>query len=157
MTKHKPTSQIILGDTDNVFSITCKGISASKLVIRGKYDHVNNSITEKLIPIKKHAPLSRTIELVKFDRNLTSKEVLAKFAQCGLKQPTREDALVFGIAYPEKQRKHRIVFLHAPIRIINYYYVFVLHELDRERYLDLCWFDNKWHQSCVFAAVRTSS
>lgn len=140
--------------TAKTFSITCEGIKASELVKRGKYDWVNDSITDKLFPIEKHTPVSRVIELVKFNHNPTSEEVLAEFERLGLERPTCEDAFIFGIAYPEEQRKHPVVFLHETVRVGGGRCVLVLRERDHGRDLDLHWFDRGWRRFCVFAAAR---
>jgi len=138
----------------NAFSITCEGVKASELVKRGKYDWVNHLITDKLFPIKSHSPQSRTLELVQFDRDVTSDEVFAEFARRGLKRPTYEDALVFGITYPEEQRKHPVFFLHEPVGVDGHRDVLVLSEGAGGRGLFLFWFGSRWGRSDVFAGLR---
>lgn len=145
-------------DNDNVFSVTCEGAyKISKLVARGNYDWANEWITDERFPIQKHAPISRTIELVGFDHDLTSEEVLAEFAHRGLERPTAEDALYFGIEHPEEQRKHPVVFLHEPVLgplghlHVN---VLVLHEHAGKRRLGLHWFASRWPRRYAFAGVR---
>lgn len=138
----------------NSFSITCEGIKASELVRRGKYDWANDSITDTLFPIEPHAQETRMIELVEFDHDPGSEEVLAEFARRGLERPTPEDALAFGIAYPEEQRKHPVVFLHEPVLVDGFRSVLVLDGSDRERNLNLNWFAYRWNRYYVFAAVR---
>lgn len=138
----------------NVFSITCEGAKASELVRLGKYDWVNSDITDKRFPIEPHAPVSSTIELVEFDHDPDSEEVLVEFARRGLERPSYEDALAFGIAYPEEQRKHPVVFLHDPVQAGGSRDVLVLHGDDRGRDLDLDWFGSRWLRYDVFAAVR---
>lgn len=143
--------------TGNVFSITCEGAKASELVKRGGYDWVNSDITDALFPIEPHAPVSRTIELVEFDYDHSSEEVLAEFARCGLERPTYEDALYFGIEYPEKQRECAVVFIHEPVLVCGGRGVLVLDGGDRGRDLFLGWFDGGWGRYYVFAAVRPSA
>lgn len=138
----------------NVFPIICGGESASELVKRGRYNWVNYEITDSRFPIESHAPVSRTIELVEFDRDSNSEEMLAEFARRGLERPTYEDAFAFGIVYPEEQRKHSVVFLHEPVQVGDNYDVLVLDGYDRDRYLRLRWLDYGWSRRCVFAAVR---
>lgn len=141
---------------DNAFIITCEGShSASQLVRQGNYDWVNDWITDKRFPIKKHVPVSRTIELVEFDRDPTSEEVLAEFARRGLERPTYEDALYFGIQHPEEQRRRPIGFLHEPVRNpLGDRIVLVLGGLADGRHLHLYWFGLRWHRDYAFAGVR---
>lgn len=136
------------------YIFTCDGVKASELVKRGKYDWVNDLITDKLFPIEKHASVSRTIELVEFDHDPSSEEVLAEFRSRGLKRPSYEDALVFGIVYPEEQRKHPVVFLHEPVVAVGSRFVLVLREDAGYRYLLLHWFGHGWLRPYVFAGLR---
>jgi len=138
----------------NLFSITCEGDKASELVKRGKYNWTNDLITDKLFPIKSHSSQSRTFELVRFDHNVTSDEALAEFARRDLKRPTYEDALVFGINYPEEQRKHPVVFLHEPVDVVGDRSVLVLFGSAGGRRLNLGWFDGWWDRVYVFAGLR---
>ncbi len=144
----------VIRQAGNCFRLMVGGRITSELVKRGRYDWVNSSITDTLFPIEKHAPVSRTIELVKFDYNPTSEEVLAEFARRGLERPTHEDALTFGSEYPEEQRKCPVVFLHEPVLVDGGRCVLVLDEDGRERSLGLDWFVDGWDRRYVFAAVR---
>ena len=107
-----------------------------------------------MFPIAPHEPEEREIVLVKFQHDPTSEEVLAEFERRGLERPTTEDALVFGVTYPDEQRKRLVVFLHEPVRAYGHRHVLVLHGLARERYLSLSWFVAWRARSCGFAAVR---
>lgn len=137
------------------FLITLRGESASSLVKQGGYDWVNGSITDERFPIQKHASLNRKIELFGFDHEPTDDEVLQELRRRNLKRPIYEDALYFGIEYPEEQRKHPIVFLHKPVRVPRGGLdVLVLCERAGRRELDLYWFNLGWPRYCVFAGVR---
>lgn len=165
-----------------VFPITCEGVKTSELVKHGRYDDADERITDKLFPIERHAPQARMIEIVKLElgHDPTSNEVLAEFVRRGLKQPTYEDALVFGVAYPKEQKKHPIVFLHEPVRVGSDRKVIMMGscetrlERNLERFnmdtgcsgrdIRLCDFKDKgyyekkgdagWYDIFVFAAVR---
>ena len=139
---------------ERVFSITCGGERTSALVKRGKYDWTDGAIGDELFPIAPHEPEEREIVLVKFQHDPTSEEVLAEFERRGLERPTTEDALVFGVTYPDEQRKRLVVFLHEPVRVRGHRFVLVLHGLAGGRYLCLGWFDDGWRRSYGFAAVR---
>jgi hypothetical protein len=156
----------------NVFSITCEGsYKTSELVAQGKYDWSDNRITDERFPIQPHAPVQRVIELIKFDHDPSSEEVLEEFERRGLERPTYEDALYFGIQHPDEQRKHHIVFLHEPVLgqypILTLHetfqdhdsirLVFVLREAPGRRYLELDPYVSRWSRRYVFAAVRPST
>lgn len=139
-----------------IFSITCKGAyKTSELVAQAKYDWWNDWVTDERFPLQTHEPVSRKIEIVSFDHDPTSEEVLAEFSRRGLERPTYEDALYFGIAYPDEQRKRPIAFLHEPVRDPDgYLCVLVLDEGVGGRHFDLLWFDRRWPRHYLFAGVR---
>ncbi len=139
----------------HTFSITCEGAEASELVRLGNYDWSDEWITDERFPMKKHKPVDRTVELIEFDHDPTSEEVLEELTRRGLERPTYEDAFYFGIQHPEEQRGHPVVFLHE--RVLDPYglrFVLVLREYAGERLLFLRWFDVRWFRSCAFAGVR---
>ncbi|MBI4120061.1 MAG: hypothetical protein HY454_01205 [Parcubacteria group bacterium] len=99
-----------------IFQLVLEGTAtASELIRRGQYNWHNNWITDERFPLQTHDQMGRTIELVEFDHDPTSEEVLAEFIRRGLERSTYEDALYFGIQHPEEQRKRPIVFLHEPV------------------------------------------
>ena len=140
----------------NVFEVVCQGsFVASELVRRGKYDWVNDLITDKRFPIGEHVPQTRIIELVEFDYDSTSEEALRELERRGLERPTAEDALYFGIQHLEEQRKHPIVFLHEPVECPGGgRRVLVLRSDGGERNLNLSWCAHGWYRDHVFAGVR---
>src|SRR3989338_5208567 len=159
--KDKPNfAEILLSKTaakiSNVFEILCKGqYIASELIRRGKYDWVNDQITDERFPIFEHATATRKIEFVEYDHDPTSEEVLKDFTSRGLKRPTYEDGFYFGIQHKEEQRKHLIVFLHEPVQgSYGRLRVLVLDGYSGRRGLGLGWFDSRWDRGYVFAGVR---
>ena len=139
-----------------VFTITCEGAhKTSELIKLGKYDWSNDLVTDERFPIEKHPPVQRVIELVEFDHDPTSEDVLAELERRGLERPTHEDGLYFGIQHSDEQRKRPIVFLHEPVQgPIGSRLVLVLDEGAGGRDLDLRCFDYRWFRDCVFAGVR---
>ena len=143
-----------------VFLINCIGsYKTSELIRYGKYTWNNNWITDWRFPLEKHAPMSRTIEIVEFDHDSDSEEVLKEFGRCGLERPTYEDALYFGIQHPEEQKKHPIVFLHEPVlNLDGNFGVLALSEDGGLWHLPLSYLVPKWihisQASFVFASVR---
>ena len=148
-----------MADTEErVFSITTTGEEkTSALLKRGKYDWADSAIGDDLFPIEHHEPKEREIVLITFQHDPTSEEVLAEFKRRGLERPTPEDAFVFGVTYPDEQKKQPVVFLHKPVRVLGHRHVLVLCESARERYLYLSRFDLGWTRDYVFAAVRPST
>ena len=136
--------------------------TASELVKQGNYDSSDDSITDKRFPIGENAPRTRTLELVEFDYDPSTEEVLAEFERRGLEPPDYVDALYFGIQYPEEQRKRLItVFLHEPVRVPGGNlmgtggYGFLEISGNRTwRTLRLVLYPRRWSRTCVFAAVR---
>ena len=103
------------------------------------------------------APEEVDIELVEFDNDLTSEQVLAEFAKRGLEEPTEEDALRFGEKYPDVQNDFPIVFLHKANLWRDPYGplgALVLYRDGAERELFYFWFDFRWLRYCRFAARR---
>lgn len=139
-----------------IFAIKHGGTSkTSELVNRGKYDWINEWITDDHFPIQPHESVDRTIKLVEFDHDPSSKDIIEEFGRLGLKCPTYEDALQFGVEYPDEQCKHSIVFLHEPVLDPDGRLgVLALHMGVRRRGLGLYWFDVRWGRQCVFAGVR---
>lgn len=151
MSKPGAQSRII-----GTFNVTLGGTSkTSELVKRCNYDWFNEWITDDHFPIQMHESVGRMVELVEFDFDPSSERIIEEFGRLGLKRPTYEDVLQFGLEYPGEQCKHSIVFLHEPVpdqdgRIS----VLALHMGVRRRGLGLYWFDARWGRQCVFAGVR---
>lgn len=143
-----------------VLNLTCEGSwKASELVVRGNYNHYPTrwAIDERF-PLQEHAPIERQVELVSFDWEPSFKRILAEFNRRGLERPTYEDALYFGIEYPEEQRQRSIIFLHEPVQDQeeSHGYVLVLTGNIRDRCLDdsVALDFTRWSRNCLFAAVR---
>ncbi|HEX9722391.1 MAG TPA: hypothetical protein VGA53_03945 [Candidatus Paceibacterota bacterium] len=137
------------------FTITCEGRKTSELVRLGKYDWTKDWIVDERFPIEPHEPVTRTIEFIECDYDPSSKEVLEELERHGLKGPTYEDALEFGVEHPEQQRKRPHVFLHeAVLGPSGYRFVLALGGDAGYRRLDLPWFGRRWHRAGVFAGVR---
>ena len=149
----KTKRDLVIHTLSNIFLILAYG--GIKIF---RYDLVDNEITDARFPIKAHAPVSRTIELVEFDHDPGSEEVPAEFARRGLERPTYEDAFTFGIEHPEEQRRRPVAFLDEPVLVGGGRRVLVLSGSDRARRIDRrYWFAGGWNRSCGFAAVRKAA
>jgi hypothetical protein len=82
-----------------------------QLVKAGKYDWSNPDITSKNFPSNKKGNAQVSIQLVHFDRTMTSDEVLKELDKQGLRPATLPELLAFGAKYPDKQREFPIVAL----------------------------------------------
>ncbi|MGH9460150.1 MAG: hypothetical protein ACRD1X_02955 [Vicinamibacteria bacterium] len=123
------------------------------MIQTGRYDWVNSDITEKHFPVAS-GPAQVSIELVHFNRVMSTDDVLSELDRRGLRPATLPELLAFGEKYPEKQRKFPIIALgsvwrywlggcHAPYLWGN----------ALVRCLFLFWL-GRWRGRCCFAAVR---
>lgn len=155
----KGTLRVRGGRIVSSFTIRCEGtLRASELVKCGKYDWVHDLITDERFPLKAHEPVTRKIELVEFDYDPISEEVLDELRRLGLERPTPEDAFYSGIDHLDEQRKRSLVFLHEPVLDpAGNLHVLVLNENVGRRDLYLRWFDDGWDRNYLFAGVRPST
>ena len=137
------------------------GLKASELVEFGKYDEdnwANPRFPDHLFPLKSRIRRKvQTIKLVECDYEPTDEEVLEELSYHNLEHPFYEDALVFGVMYPDEQRERRIVFLHHPVMVFEdgyySYRVLVLDGDASKRGIYLSWLIGRWSRRCVFAGV----
>jgi hypothetical protein len=125
-------------------------------VAAGAYGYAQAAITSENFPADRAAPPGvRDIVLLAFDRPVTFEDVVAAAGQRGLERPTYEDALYFGIAHPEVQREHPIIFLHEPwLGAFGRRDVLCLWHNAGRRELGLEGFDDAWAPPHRFAFVR---
>jgi hypothetical protein len=101
------------------------------------------------------APSVREITLLRFDRAVTSGEVIAEAVKAGLARPVYEDALYFGATYPDAQRDGPIVFLHEPwFGFFGRWDVITLWTNAGRREIGLDGFEDRWRADYRFAFVR---
>lgn len=130
--------------------------NTEEAVSAGKYDGVSDNINSQNFPMRSRPVGKRIVELIEFDYNPTSKQVLAEAEKRGLERPVYEDAFDFGEQFSEKQRERPIVFLHEPWQgPVGGRRVLVLHGDSSGRHLGLDWFDHgAGGRRVVFAFVR---
>lgn len=140
-------------------TITCHGnATAEQLVAQGEYNGFNDLITNERFRIVPHDSVSRQIELIQFDHDVTSGEVISELERRGLERPSYEDCLCFGIQHPDEQRSYPIVFLHEPVQVpVGLPHVLVLGGGAGSRGLYLGWFVHDWPRHYVFGAVRKAA
>ncbi len=131
------------------------GRSTEELVAAGNYAYAHSCVSSQNFPARRSGPEQmRAIVLLEFDRDVTSAEVMTEAARLGLGAPTYEDALSFGIAYPDVQLERSVVFLHAPwVGFFGRRDVLCLWSNAGRRELGLEGFDDLWNRSHRFAFV----
>lgn len=146
----------VIRQAKNLFRITVgDGRTTEGLVRDGRYDYANSYIISQNFPMRSRKPGVKEVVLLEFDRDVTSEEAIAEATRQGLERPTYEDALYFGIQYPDVQRERLVVFLHEPWRDPNgYLFVVCLWRRIGRRGLDLRWFGLRWGRGSRFAFVR---
>ena len=142
--------------------------SLAQMIAAGKYDWVNSDITDQHFPppsIPTGLPPSTgsgqatkaelKVELVHFNRTISSNDAIAELKQKGLRPATLPEFLAFGAIYPEEQRKYPIVALGS---VWQYWDgdrdVPFLYCGDSRRGLSLGWFEFGWYDDFRFAVVR---
>ena len=122
----------------------------------GGYGYAHSAVLSENFPVR-HAggPRVRELVLLAFARDVTAPEVMAEAARGGLRAPTYEDALHFGIEHPEAQRGGPIVFLHEPwVGYFGRRDVLCLWDNAGRRELGLDGFDDTWRAGARFAFVE---
>lgn len=133
-------------------------LSRKDMIAAGKHDWVNEDITEKHFPRdKKEGKEKVDLELVYYNRVMTSEQVLSELKNRGYRPATLSELLAFGVAYPEKQREFPIVALGSVwLHPGSGRFVPCLFEWCDERCLSLGRYSGGWHGDYRFLAVRKS-
>jgi len=134
---------------------TGDGRSTEELVEAGKYAYAHSCVTSDNFPARHlGGKRAREIVLLEFDHDVTSADAIAEAARLGLEPPTYEDALYFGVAYPEVQRERPVAFLHDPwVGFFGRRDVLSLWSNADRRELGLEGFDDPWRPGWRFAFV----
>lgn len=100
----------------NVYPITLgDGRTTEELVAAANYGYCHSQVISDNFPARPFdGKTVREIVLLSFDHPVSSEEATAKAAEQGLERPLYEDALYFGIEYPEVQLEGPVAFLHDP-------------------------------------------
>jgi hypothetical protein len=135
--------------------VTGDGRSTEELVQAGGYGYAHSCVISENFPVRSPRSLRRReVLLVQFDREVTSEQALTAAAGLGLRRPTPEDALQFGVQYSEAQREGPVVFLHEPwFGYFGRRDVLCLWTNAGRRELGLEDFDGRWAPGYRFAFV----
>ncbi|MBI3589296.1 MAG: hypothetical protein HY093_02685 [Candidatus Liptonbacteria bacterium] len=123
-------------------------------IAAGKYDWVNSDITQDHFPSKRNDTAEVGVQLVHFERDMTTDDVLCELDKLGLRPAELPELLALGEKHPDLQREFPVValgsrWLHSHGRWL----VPALARHDAERALRLRWVDVGWGGIYRFAAV----
>ena len=120
----------------------------------GHYDWINPNITDQNFPTTQQGTKEATIQLIHFNRSISTDEALRELDKMNLRPATLQECLAFGEKYPDIQREFTIIFLGSVWRSLygnrNCPY---LNRNGSERNINLNWIDDDWNEVCRFAAV----
>ena len=145
---------------DSTYPVSVNYDQTLKAMIKaGKYDWTNDNIVQMNFPHDKSRGIEEiTIELIKYDADMESHDVITDLDSRGLRPATIEELCAFGASYPDVQRQFPMVALGSPWA---YRYgnreVPVLITSGSARILDLDWWSNRWLAPYRFAAVRKAA
>lgn len=128
--------------------------SLNKMILAGKYDLVNQEITEKNFPSKLSGSVPLNFELFHFNRLISSESAVAELDKMGFRPATVRELLSFGAKYPEMQREFPVVALGEVSEIDGNRRVAGLGRDVSGRGLGLDWWSVDWIGRCRFLAVR---
>jgi len=126
-----------------------------EMVAAGGYNYANPDITTKNFPPKGKGIVEVQIQLVHFNRVMSSDAVLEELDKMGLKPVMPMEISALGAKYPDLQRQFPIAGLGQVWQVPNgNRNVLCLESDDRKRNLNLNWLENDWNENWRFAAVR---
>jgi len=121
----------------------------------GRYDWANADITSRNFPTKRKGTVEVAVELVHFNRYVSTDEALRELDKMGYRPAELHELLAFGEKYPEVQREFQIVALGSVWRYRDGdRYVPYLYGDGSGRGLYMGWIEDDWYVVYRFAAVR---
>ena len=126
-----------------------------EMVAAGQYDWSNSDITLAHFPTKRVGKAETKVELLHFDRSISSEEALKEMDKMGYRPAEAHELLAFGAKYPDVQREFPLVALGSVWRRLGgRRRVVCLRRSDAARDAGLHWFGHGWRALWRFAAVR---
>lgn len=137
--------------------VNCRrDLSIKELVAAGKFEWSNPDVTDWHFPAEKEKAAKEEAVLVHCNQNVSDEELEAVYDHFKLRPGTPKELLSVAIDHPELQRKFPIVATSQFWRDSDGdRYVPYLDFFDK-RELNLRWYDDVWHASYRFLAVRNS-
>lgn len=129
-------------------------LSLAEMIAAGQYDLVHSDITAERFLITGTDESKLKAEIIHFNRNMSSDDVLAELDKMGLRPGTAEEALAFGATFPEMQRKFPIVALGSFLEVRGTRAVLHLYGDEWKRGLALFVWEVEWLAFYCFLAFR---
>ena len=143
----------------NSYRITVgDGRTTEELVEAGNYGYAHSQVVSENFPARHFGGIRvREIVLLSFDHDVSSDEATNEAAGLGLERPEYEDALYYGIKFPNVQLEGPVAFLHDPwFGFYGRRDVLCLWNNAGRRELGLEGFDNPWTQDYRLAFVEVA-
>lgn len=131
-----------------------RGLSLKEMITAGEYDWVNPEITPERFPITGTGENKLKAEIIHFNCDMSSEDVVAKLDKVGLRPGSIEELLAFGATFPDMQRKFPIVALGSSARVDGRRRVAFLYGGDSGRGLNLDYWGDGWGGFYRFLAFR---
>lgn len=125
-----------------------------EMIAAGRYGRVNSNITEENFPIKGSGKVDLNLELVCFNKYISSNEAIAELKKLGMRPATLPELLAFDEKYLEEQRKYPILALGSVWRDWDGRNAPCLWDGSDGRRLRLYWIEVVWGGDCRFLVVR---
>ena len=130
------------------------GRSTEALVDAAGYAYAHSCVISENFPVRPGLLQTRELALLRFDRDVTTEDVVIEASRRGFERPLYEDALHFGIEHPDAQDEGPIVFLHDPwFGYFGRRDVLCLWSNAGRRELGLEGFDDGWARHYRFAFI----
>ncbi len=128
--------------------------SLAEMVSAGKYNWVNNDITQDHFPISGQDQKEVEVILFHFNRAISSEDAISEMGKVGFRPATIEELLALGVSQPELQKQFPIVALGSVWQHPSgHHYVPFLGWAVVGRSLDLFWFDYGWCKNLGYRFV----
>lgn len=137
---------------EHTYSITVDySKTLAEMIRSGNYRWRDHAINNKHFQNK----LSLNVKLIHYDKIMKLDAVIRNLKIRGLRPATLPELLAFGVKYPEKQRRFRIVALGSTWKDSNgWRLVPSLDSDDFGRGLSLGFWSDLWGRGCYFLVVK---
>jgi hypothetical protein len=129
--------------------------SLAEMIADGDYRWVHSSINEENFSVSGTGEVTRDLELVYLEKDVTIDEVLAYMEANGLRPARIEELIALGATYPEIDWEFYVIALGSVIRLSNDEFVvpFLEYWLYDGYYLNIS-YNHEWYDDSRFLAVR---
>ncbi|MEI6528056.1 MAG: hypothetical protein WCO10_00055 [bacterium] len=130
------------------------GRSVKDSLKAGKYDWVNDDITDKNFPSKEEGEREVEFGLFHFNKVTQSDDNVAEMKKAGFRPATIKEMLAYGEKNPEVQREFPVIALGSVARLSGYRRVGCLNGRGSGRRASLDCYGLDWSGYCRFLGVR---